>query len=103
MQHKNVQWHLGIADLLLAMHSPRVMHIDEDFEANTQTVTRYQFTVSGFHMQPRLANLLSILLFAAKFKSNRQMTIVGNSEITRVRLIELNDIEIDIRLLHRDL
>lgn len=54
-------------------------------------------------MQPRFTYLCAVLLFAAKFKSNRQMAIIGNGEITCIRFIELDDIEIDIRLLHRDL
>lgn len=101
MQHQNVQRNFGVADLLLAMHPPRLMHINQYFKTYAQTVAGYQFTVCRFDMQPWFTDLRSTVLFAAKLKAHGQMAIIGNRKITRIRFIELYDIEINVSFFNR--
>lgn len=83
------------------MHPPSGMNIDKDFKSNAQTIASYKFTVCWLHMKPRFADFFAIFFFAAKFKSNRQMTTIAHSYIARIWLIELYNIEINVRLFHR--
>lgn len=102
MQHQNVKRSVRSGFLLLAMHAPGSTRVDQNLQANTQTLAGDQATTGRFHLQPALADFRRATLadIAAKLKLDWQMAIVGDDKVLSVRFVKANHLKIDVRLLH---